>query len=128
MTAARHTQPAPSAAGSAMARPLSRHAGRQTPPKPQIAGAEPVEIPAAVAADAELSAAQAADVLNVSRPFLAKLLDEGEIPCRKTDGRRRIYVKDLVAYLGEIKRREALLSGLTAAAQDMGAGMGYGKG
>ena len=71
----------------------------------------------------ELSTHQAAEVLNVSRPFLIKLLDQGAIPYRRVGRHRRIRADDVTAYKASIDReREAVLAALVRDAQEQGDG------
>lgn len=58
----------------------------------------------------QLTTQQAADILNVSRLFLVKLLDKGAIPYIKVGSHRRIRFKDLIIYREQRKvmRRQGL--------------------
>lgn len=59
---------------------------------------------------AELTTQQAADFLNVSRPFVVKLIDENKLPAHRIGRHRRVRFEDLVRYKKqmEVEREEAL--------------------
>ena len=148
-----HRQLPPESRDAAIARTsgrvLSRYAGTNRPLTLRVRDSEreqPIELPAgavellmhvleAMAAgqgvtlvpeSAEMTTVQAADVLNVSRPFLIKLLDRKIIPHRKVGKHRRIRMEDVMAYKDAIDReREEVLEQLTHEAQAHG--MGYGS-
>ncbi|WP_449430152.1 helix-turn-helix domain-containing protein [Pseudomonas putida] len=73
---------------------------------------------------AELTTQEAADILNVSRPHLVKLLDQGALPHSKTGRHRRIKFADLMTYKQQRDQasRDAM-DELAAQAQELG--MGY---
>ena len=151
MTALAHRQPPPSVQEAALARSsgqsLARLIRKNRPLTLKVTGADkeqPIELPPGAALllmdileamaagrgitlipeNAELTTVQAADVLNVSRPFLIKLLEEKALPCRKVGAHRRIRMEDVMAYKARIDAdREAVLDQLVVEAQEQD--MGY---
>jgi excisionase family DNA binding protein len=73
-----------------------------------------------VPVQAELSTQQAANLLNVSRPYLIKLLESKKIPYRKIGKHRRILAKDLYQYKADIDaKRSQSLDQLTALTEEL---------
>lgn len=73
--------------------------------------------------DKELTTKEAADILNVSRPFLIRLLDRDEIPYHRVGTHRRLRVEDVLAYRAQraAHRREKLRE-LTRLSEDVEGG------
>ena len=76
-----------------------------------------------VPSDSEITTQQAADMLNMSRPHIVKLLEDGVIPFKKVGSHRRILLEDLIEYDRKLKeQRNASLKNLAEQAQDLGLG------
>ena len=64
---------------------------------------------------------EAANFLNVSRPFVIKEIEEGRLPHRKVGTHRRVAFEDLVAYAREMrKRQDSALERMAENARNLG--------
>jgi excisionase family DNA binding protein len=124
-----------------LARSLRAHAGGTVTISTDINGEAPVVLPRRAAqmlvellaqmangnavtllpVHARLTTQQAADLLNVSRPFLVKLLESGAIPYEMVGTHRRVRAEDVFAFRKAQERtsRRALAE-LAALDQEMG--------
>jgi len=74
--------------------------------------------------DQYLTTTEAAEVLNVSRPFVSKLLNEGKLPFKTVGTHRRIRFDELMQYKQQQdERSNQLMAELQAEAQELD--MGY---
>lgn len=83
-----------------------------------VAEGKPVSV---IPSDAALTTQQAADLLNVSRPYLFRLIEAGEIPFDRIGAHRRLRVADLLAYREKsLSEREAAIRNMVSLSQDLG--------
>jgi excisionase family DNA binding protein len=69
----------------------------------------------------EMTTQQAADFLNVSRPYLIKLLEQGEIPYIKVGAHRRVCFEDLKKYKQQRdQKRSQILQQLIEISEEAG--------
>jgi excisionase family DNA binding protein len=73
--------------------------------------------------EAELSPAEAGELLGISRQFVDRLIDVGKLPARRLPGsrHRRLRVADVVTFAQTRDSRRALISDAVNAAVDGGA-------
>ena len=91
---------------------------------------ERVEVPVALlralvgengASEQMLTTQQVADALGVSRPFVVKLIDAGELPASRVGTHRRVRVGDVEAYRhGRLEKSRAAMDELVALTEEMG--------
>ncbi len=82
------------------------------------------EVVALMPVEDEVSPNEAAEILKVSRPYAAKLFDDGAIPSRRVGTHRRALTADVLAY--KQREKEARLAVLDElAAEGLRLKMGY---
>ena len=142
--------PKPSPQDSALARDSGERLAHAVSSKPNAAltisvgaSAEPITLPPAAAkllidglaelakgnevrmlpVHAELTSPEASELLNLSRPYVVRLLDGGKIPSYKVGTHRRVRLDDVLAYKRELDAdRLDALKKLVAEAQELDLG------
>jgi excisionase family DNA binding protein len=76
---------------------------------------------ALISVEAEVTTQQAADLLNVSRPFLIGMIDKGDLPVRMVGNQRRVPLTDVLRYKADhFAKRSKSLEQLVAYDQQLG--------
>jgi excisionase family DNA binding protein len=71
--------------------------------------------------ESEITTQQAAELLNVSRPYVVGLIDKGTLPARMVGNHRRLPLKDVLAYKADTRaKRRQTLRELAAHDQELG--------
>ena len=71
--------------------------------------------------DPTITTQQAADLLNVSRPYVVGLVEQGKLPARMVGPQRRVRLADVLTYKTESKARvRAALREMVAIDQELG--------
>lgn len=74
-----------------------------------------------VPVEAEVTTQQAAEILNVSRPFVVGMIDKGVLPARMVGNQRRIPLKDVLTYKADhFAKRSKVLDQIVAYDQELG--------
>lgn len=74
-----------------------------------------------VPSNQEFSTVEAAQFLNVSRPFVIKEIDAGRLPHRMVGSHRRVAFEDLMRYASKMREnQEAALERMAQNARDLG--------
>ncbi|QKK33257.1 helix-turn-helix domain-containing protein (plasmid) [Rhizobium indicum] len=78
--------------------------------------------PVTVLPDEEMLSTQAAaDILNVSRQYLVRLVDTGELPAEKVGSHRRVRATDVAAFkVARDAKRVSALDRLTSLSEEVG--------
>ena len=86
-----------------------------------LAAAADGELPVVLRASEDLTTAQAAAVLGVSRPTVVRLIEAGKLPARTVGTHRRLTLGAVLAYRdAAASRRHDALERMTRQAEDLG--------
>ena len=82
-----------------------------------LASGVPVHV---VPLDAELTTQQAADLLELSRTYVVRLIDQGSMPAHMAGTHRRLLASDVLAYRQRRTAKLAALGKLNEADEELG--------